>query len=126
MGRIDKPEYKKKESIYPVYTAKDFFALEAELEKFAVDKELPFFDSDKREIKHFVSTEGIQQWLIEKGALSNKKEWCVKNILLFKELEDKLQQYSFWCRKREYAIKHQNEDYDHLADQIEIVDDTPF
>lgn len=128
MGRIDKPEYKKKESIYPVYQAKDFFQMEAELEKFAIDKELPKMGTKtgEKEIVHFVPVQGVQQWYISKGALSDRENWCIKNIDLFKELQDKLYQYYSWCRRREYAIKHQTEGYGQLAEQMQVVDDIPF
>lgn len=127
MGRIDKPEYKKKESIYPVYIAKDFFALERELEKFAIDKELPIsFNSKEREMVHFVPVTGVQQWYIQQGALSDRDNWTIKDIELFKELQDKLQQYYSWCRRREYAIKHQEVDSGQMATQMQVPDDIPF
>lgn len=126
MGRIDKPEYKKKESIYPVYIAKDFFALERELEKFAIDKELPILKSKEKEMVHFVPVTGVQQWYISKGALSDRDNWTIKDIPLFKELQDQLQQYYSWCRRREYAIKHQTIDSGQMATQMQVPDDIPF
>jgi len=128
MGRIDKPEYKKKESIYPVYIAKDFFQMERELEKYAIDKKLlkPGNKKGERELVHFVPVQGIQSWYIEKGALSENKNWCIKDIALFRELQDKLYQYYSWCRRREYAIKHQTEEYGQLAEQMQVIDDIPF
>jgi hypothetical protein len=127
MPRIGKPEYKKEAPDYPVYTAKDFFALEAELEKFAVDKELlKYRITNEKEIVHFVPSEGVQKWYISKGALANQEEWCIKDIPLYKELSNKLEQYYSWGRRREYAIKHQLEDYGDLTQQVQIVDDIPF
>lgn len=126
MPRIGKPEYKKEAPDYPVYTAKDFFALEAELEKFAVDKELPKADKSL-EMVHFVPVEGVQKWLIEKGALSNRKEWTIKDISLYKELQDKLNQYDSWCRRREYAQNQSLQEYSNMATEaMAIVDDIPF
>jgi len=127
MSRIDRPEYKKKETIYPVYTAKDFFQLERELEKYAIDKELPMVGNMKqKEMVHFVPVTGVQDWYIAQGALSANKNWCIKDIPLFKELQDKLNQYYSWCRKREYAIKHQTEEYSELAQQMQVTEDIPF
>ena len=128
MGRIDKPEYKKETPRYPVYVAKDFFALESELAKFAIDKELPIVGNiNKKEMVHFVPVQGVQQWYIEKGALHSRIDWCNKDIPLYLELQNKLEQYYSWCRRREYAQKHSLEDYSKMATEtIAIVDDIPF
>jgi hypothetical protein len=105
MGRIQKKEEEKITIEYPVYTARDFFIMKDELEKYAIDKELKKKDGTFGMV-HFVPVVGVQKWYIEKGALADREDWAVKNIPLFKELQDKMEQYDRWCRRVEYAQKH--------------------
>jgi hypothetical protein len=90
---------------YPTYTAKDFFEIKAELEKYAIDKEFEEKDGSKKMV-HFVPASGLRDWYILKGGLAPREEWTVRDIPLFKELQDKISQYENWCRRREYAQTH--------------------
>ena len=128
MGKIYEREKEKYVINYPVYTARDFFIIKDELDKYAIDKE--FLIKGEKKIIHFVPTEGLQKWFIEKGVLSNRKEWSVQNIPLFRELRDKIDQYYNWERRRDYAIKTQgSKEYESLVDQMDLnlsIDDIPF
>lgn len=128
MGKIYEREKEKYVPDYPVYTARDFFIIKEELNKFAIDKE--FNIKGEKKIIRFVPTEGLQKWFIEKGALSDTKEWTVKNVPLFKELRDKIDQYDNWERRRDYAIKNNDDGrYQEVAEEMDLnlsVDEAPF
>jgi hypothetical protein len=128
MGKIYEREKEKYVTNYPVYTARDFFRIKEELNKFAIDKE--FIIKGEKKMIHFVSASGLQKWYIEKGALSDKEEWTVKNIPLFRELQDKIDQYNNWERRRDYAIKNSDEGgYQGLVEGMDLnlsIDDIPY
>ena len=126
MPRIELTKRKENAVEYPTYSAKDFFALQTELEEYAIDKELPKLDRTM-EMVHFVPVSGIQKWLIKQGALANREDWTVKDIPLYKELQNKLEQYTNWCRRREYAQNQSLQEYSDMATEtIVIADDIPF
>lgn len=126
MPRIEIQTRKKNIVKYPTYSAKDFFVLQKELSEYEVEKDLPLLEGGSEKVK-FVPVEGIQKWLIKQGALLNREEWIIKDIPLYRELQDKLEQYASWCRRREYAQKHSLEDYNKMATEtMTIVDDIPF
>lgn len=114
MGKIQKKQEERIEKVYPTYSARDFFEIKAELEKYAIDKELVGRDGIKK-MYHFVPVEGVQKWYIEKGALSDRSEWTIKDIPLYKELQEKMEQYDKWCRRVEYAQKN-NPPYGEMQD----------
>lgn len=128
MGKIYEREKEKYVSDYPVYTARDFFIIKEELNKFAIDKE--FNIKGEKKIIRFVPAEGLQKWFIEKGGLSDTKEWKVKNVPLFKELRDKIDQYDNWERRRDYAIKNSDDGrYQEVAEEMDLnlsVDEAPL
>lgn len=100
------------------YSSKDFFDLERELEKYAIDKEQKI--KGVMTMVHYVPVKGIQQWYIDNGALSNIDQWTVCNIFLFKELQEKMDQFNNWCRRREFAIKQELDGYEELSKSIKI------
>lgn len=118
MSKIQKQQEEKVEISYPTYTAKDFFIIKDELEKYALDKEFKEKDGSKK-MYHFVPVEGLQKWYIEKGALADREDWAVKNIPLYKELQDKMDQYENWNRRREYAEKH-SPDYKEVVNNMRV------
>lgn len=119
MPRPQKTEYKKPVVEKPVYTSKDFFDMERELDKFAIDKEFKKKDGTMQMI-HYVPTDGLKQWYIEKGGLSNREAWTVLDIPKFQELQEKMDQYNNWCRRREFAQKKDLEGYEELAESMHI------
>lgn len=126
MPRIEIQTRKKNIVKYPTYSAKDFFVLQKELSEYEVEKDLPLLKGGFEKVK-FVPVEGIQKWLIKQGALSNREEWIIKDISLYRELQDKLEQYASWCRRREYAQNKSLEKYaDIAAETVVISDDIPF
>lgn len=103
------------------YTSKDFFDLERELEKYKETKSLPIKKgSDEREDVTFVTTKGLQKWYIDNGGLSDTEEWTVCNIYRFKELQDKMEQYENWQKRRAYAIKKELEGLEELSEQVKV------
>jgi predicted secreted acid phosphatase len=112
----EKPEPK----VYPTYIAKDFFQMEAELEKFAIDKEMKK-KNGTMEMVHFVPTKGVQQWYIDNGALSNREDWTVRDIPKFQELQEKMDQYNTWQRRREFAQKKELEGLEELSKSMQII-----
>lgn len=121
MPRPQKTEYKKPEEIKVEYTSKDFFDLDRELEKYKETKSLPIKKgSIEREDVIFVTTKGIQRWYIDHGALSDKEEWTICNIPLYKELQDKLEQYDNWQKRRTYAKKKELEGLEELSQTMQI------
>ena len=119
MSKFNKKDKEVKEVIeYPIYTARDFFIIKEELEKYAIDKEFTERDGSKK-IYHFVPVEGLEKWYIEKGALSSLGGWTIKDIPLFKELQNKIEQYDKWSRRREYAQKN-SLDYKDIVDSMAV------
>jgi hypothetical protein len=118
MPKINKKEERIEKPNKPIYTAKDFFAMEAELEKFAIDKAQMI----KGELKmaHYVPVEGIQRWYINNGGLSDHEEWIVLNILKFRELQEKMEQYNNWIRRKEFAVKMKNIEYQQEVEKLEV------
>ena len=109
--------------VYQEYTSKDFFDLDREFEKYKETVSLPVkFGSEEREDCTFVTTKGLQRWYIDNGALSNKEEWTICNIPKYKELQNKLEQYDNWQRKKEYAIKMDLKEKEKMVEQIQIKD----
>lgn len=92
------------------YTSKEFFDLERELEKYKEIKSLLVKNgSIEKEDVTFVTTKGIQGWYIYNGGLSDVEEWIIKDIYKFKELQDKMEQYDNWQKRRAYAINKELE-----------------
>lgn len=126
MPRIELQQKEKNIVEYPVYSAKDFFALQAELSEYEIEKELPKIGGGFEKVK-FIPVSGIQKWLIKEGALSDREEWTIKDIPLYRELQNKLEQYTYWCRRREYAQNQSLQEYSNMATEtIAIIDDIPF
>jgi hypothetical protein len=128
MPRIQDREKEKQTSIFPVYTAKEFFPLEAELESYKID--IPTYPGNNGVA--YMGNEGLWKYYFDNGALSKRRYmngWTVSDIDKFKEVQNKLDQFNNWLRRKEYAIKMQGKDYDTLVDQIDLnlpVDDIPF
>lgn len=101
-----------------IYTSREFFDLERELEKYAIDKEQDI--KGVMTMVHYVPVEGLKQWYIDNGGLSDYEEWTVLDISRFKELQDKMEQFNSWQNRREYAKKKELEDYDKMIDHFDI------
>ena len=117
MPRINKAEERREKLNIPTYTAKDFFAMEAELEKFAIDKAQMI--KGELTMVHYVPVEGIQRWYINNSGLSDHEEWTVLNILKFRELQEKMEQYNNWIRRKEFAVKMKNIEYQQEVEKLE-------
>jgi len=116
-----KDKQPKVEVIKTEYTSKEFFDLERELEKYKETKLLPIGKGSKElEEVTFVTTKGLQKWYIDNGGLSNTEEWTVLDIYKFKELQDKMEQYDNWQKRRSYAIKKELESREDLINQMNI------
>lgn len=128
MPKIQERQKEKQVSIFPVYTAREFFPFEAELEEYKID--IPTYPGNDG--KSYFGIEGQWKYFFDNGALSKQRymdTWCVSNIEKYKELQDKINQFNFWSRKKEYAIKMQGEGYETLVDQVDLnlpFDDIPF
>lgn len=101
---MTKQKEKSEPIVYQTYSSKEFFDLERELEKYKETKSLLInFESKEREDITFVTTKGLQKWYIDNGALSDKDDWTIYNIPKYKELQNKLEQYENWQRRRSFA-----------------------
>ena len=116
MSKQTEPKNEEVESI--IYESRDFFAIEAELEKFAIDKEQTI--KGVKQMVHFVPVEGIQKWYIMQGGLADREEWAVRDISLFKELQNKMEQYDKWQRRRSYAQRMNQQEVVELANTLQV------
>jgi len=121
MPRPQKTEYKKPIIEKIEYSSKEFFDLERELEKYKETKSLPIKKGSlEREDVTFVTTKGLQRWYIDNGGLADREEWTVCNIEKYKELQDKMEQYNNWQRRRDYAQKKELEGLEELSKTMQI------
>jgi len=109
-------DYEKKriERKLPIYTKKDFLQLEDELEQYMIEKDFTF-NGETRSVR-YVPLEGMTKWFASKGATNEKYE--VRNIALFKECQDLMEQYNNWIKRKEFAIRMQDLHYEEMAGQV--------
>ncbi len=122
MSKITYQEKKRRILNIPTYTAKIFFELKDELDKYKTEKELSIKGNEKNKEKiKGIFVEGIQKWYVDKGALSENKEWVIKDISKYRELNEKLNQFYDWCHRREYAQnKSLEEEYEQTAEILSV------
>lgn len=111
---------RRKELNLPIYNGKDFHILEDELEKYTIERNLTIA-GETRMVK-YVPKDGLTQWYADNGATT--EDFSIKDIPKFKLLQDKLNQYYDWLRRKEYAIKMQAEQFDEMVGVVNT--DLPF
>jgi hypothetical protein len=117
MPRIGESQIKK-EITYPELSKQELHALDAELDKYAIEKEL------SGKMIRYVPKEGIERWFFDRGATT--ETFSIKNIPLFKECQNRLEQHSRWLGRKEYAIKMQDKNYEEQVSKIGTLSNNDF
>lgn len=107
-------DQKREELNMPVYTTEDFKQLETELDKYCIDKELTI--SGESRMVRYVPKEGMVKWFNDNGATN--EEFAIRDISKFKLLQDKLDQYYNWIRRKEFASRMQYQNYESIVGSV--------
>src|SRR3990167_3730563 len=109
MARIGEQQIRKVIT-FPELSKQQLHELDRELEPYMIEKERG------GKIEHYVTTEGYEKFYFDKGAVT--KDFSVKDIMRFREVQNQLEQYHHWLGRKEYAIKMQGQDYEKQLGEI--------
>ena len=94
-------------------TKQELHALDNELEKYSVTKPLELHGKSKDVT--YLDNKGMIRWFYDNGATNEK--FFIKDIPKFRYLQNKLEQYSTWIRKKEFAIRMNDENYRQIVEE---------
>ena len=85
---------------YPTYSVQELMLLENELKPYRIEKQSTY---DRSRKVQYVPVDGLNKFYCDKGVTDSKG--VITDLSAFLKLDNKMEQYQNWKRKKEYAIK---------------------
>lgn len=107
-------DQKREELNMPIWTPKELKEFDAELDPYMIEKELTLRGETR--MVRYIPKEGWEKFYFDKGICS--KDFAIKDILKFRLMQDKIEQYHDWIRRKDFAIKMNEQNYESMVEEM--------